>query len=196
MDKEEIFFITGNQNKLREVKQILDCPISNVSADLIEIQSTDVNKVVKHKLIEAYKLVEKPVIVEDTGFYIRNINGFPGALIKFYFRDVGEKGICTYHKFSKVNAKTVMGFYDGLNEPVLVEGSIMGHIPEYPRGNNGFGWDRIFVPDGYDKTFAEMNEIEKNSCSMRRMACDNLLKYVNPEKYQQNLAMEYIKGEH
>jgi XTP/dITP diphosphohydrolase len=162
-------FVTSNVNKVKEFEKILGIKLENKSLELDEIQSTDVSEVTLHKVKQAYELLKKPVIVEDTGLYIDDINGFPGALIKFYMRDVGCAGICAYHQLSQARAETVIGYHNG--ETVqLFKGCIKGKISTRPIGSNGFGWDCIFIPEKQHKTFAEMTDIEKNKHSMRCIA--------------------------
>ena len=166
-------FITGNKGKVREFEQILEVKLDNESLELDEIQSTDVAEVTLHKVRQAYEMLKRPVLVEDTGLYIEDINGFPGALIKFYMRDVGCAGICAYHQLSHARAETVIGYHNG-DEIQLFKGVIRGSISTRPLGGNGFGWDTIFIPEGHSRTFAQMTSEEKNAISMRRIALNNL----------------------
>ena len=76
----------------------------------------------------------------------------------------------------KAEAKVIIGYSEDGSEPRFFEGSVKGRIVS-PRGDMGFGWDPIFQPDGYNKTFAEMNEEEKNSLSMRKIALQGLKDY-------------------
>jgi XTP/dITP diphosphohydrolase len=176
--KNELVFVTGNKNKLREVAEILGRDIDSAEIDLPEIQSIAVEDVVKRKVEDAYKFTNKPVIVEDTGLYIKQITcggpttlavPYPGALIRSYMQGLGLDTICNIHNGSPVVAKTVVGYCDGKNTKFFV-GEINGTISDSPKGNNGFGWDKIFIPNGHTKTFAEMESSEKNSLSMRKLA--------------------------
>jgi XTP/dITP diphosphohydrolase len=175
MTQDAITFITGNKNKVREFEQILGVKLENNSMKLDEIQSTDVSEVTLHKVRQAYKILKKPLIIEDTGLYIDDINGFPGALINFYMRDIGCAGIAAYHKLSPAKAETVIGYHNG-KEIQLFKGVIKGKIAIEPRGSNGFGWDTIFIPEGKygGRTFAEMADYEKNSVSMHKIALNKL----------------------
>ena len=94
----KVFFLTGNKNKLKEASAIINNSIEleNKKIDLDEIQSTLVEEVIKHKVIQAYNIIKEPCIAEDTGLYIKNMNGFPGALIKYYFDKIINKGISKF----------------------------------------------------------------------------------------------------
>lgn len=147
-----------------------------------EIQSLDINEIIKSKLNESKKVINDPncfIIVEDTGLYLNALNGFPGPLIKFLLKSVGNEGI--FHICEKLNnykaeAITSFGLYDSnTNDISFFSANIDGLITS-PKGNFGFGWDQIFIPNGSDKTFAEMEAIEeKNIFSMRFKALKKLL---------------------
>jgi non-canonical purine NTP pyrophosphatase (RdgB/HAM1 family) len=179
----KLFFATGNKNKLKEAREILGIEIEQIDIDLDEIQSIDVVKVVKHKVMQAYLETGSYVLVEDTGLYFNVWNGLPGALIKFFIDPAGnEKLLKMLELFEDRNAVavTAAGFYNG-KEVIFAEGEIKGSISTTCRGNNGFGWDNIFIPAGYDKTFAEMTGSEKNSVSMRKIAFNKFKKLIEKE---------------
>lgn len=183
-------FVTGNADKVREFEEILKIKLNNKSIDLVEIQSTNVSDVTKHKVKEAFDKIGKPVIVEDTGLFIYDINDFPGALIKFYLRDLGCDGICRFHAGSYARAETVIGYYNG-NQMRLFKGSVKGTLAIEPKGTNGFGWDNIFIPNGQSKTYAEMTADEKNKYSMRRIALEEFKSFIDPEGvYIESLYLE------
>ena len=174
----KLLFLTGNKNKLQEAKDIMGdlAKINNKKIELPEIQSTSVEEVVKEKLNVAYKIVKKPVFCEDTGLYIKNMNNFPGALIKFYEEHLGNKGISTFNGGSKAYAETVIGYHDGKNIHFF-KGRINGTIAKKPSGK-GFGWDPIFIPKNYKKTFAQISNEDKNKISMRAKAFKKFKKFL------------------
>jgi len=173
-------FATGNQNKLKEAREILGFEIEQLDIDIEEIQEVDVRKVIEHKAKAAFDRVGAPVLVEDTSLNIEALNGFPGALIKWLLKAIGNEGICkilSVFPNKKARAVACVGVYDGENM-IIGEGIIDGVIGELPRGENKFGWDPIFIPDGYQETFAEMMPEEKNKISMRRLALDDFKKKI------------------
>ncbi|MFZ2500738.1 MAG: RdgB/HAM1 family non-canonical purine NTP pyrophosphatase [Minisyncoccia bacterium] len=170
------FLATKNENKLREVNEILGRNLEQISVDLFEPQGVDVEMVIREKAEDAFRKTGKFVLVEDTSLEFVAWNGLPGALIKWFFDTVGNEG--TLRMLSgevnrKAIAKTAVGFFDGTQAHVFV-GSVSGTVPEAIRGTGGFGWDPIFVPDGHDKSFAEMTSSEKNAISMRKLALENM----------------------
>lgn len=170
------FFATKNENKLREVNKILGRNLKQISVELFEPQGVKVDEVVRKKAEDAFYKTGKFVLVEDTGLEFAAWNGLPGALIKWFLDTVGNEGILKMlagETNRKAVAKTAVGFFDGTQSRVFV-GEISGTIPETIRGTGGFGWDPIFVPDGYEKSFAEMTPTEKNAISMRKLALERM----------------------
>lgn len=173
-----VVFVTGNQNKIKEAQQILGNKFTVVAhnIDLPEIQSTEVEDVVQGKIMSAYAIIKKPCFIEDTGLYIENMNGFPGALIKFYFDKIKNEGIAEFNGGSRAYAKTVIAFHDGKRVHSFT-GILKGSIAKKPKGI-GFGWDPVFIPSGAKKTFGEMAQAEKNAVSMRRLAFEKLRRFL------------------
>ena len=172
--------MTGNKNKLKEASQILGFEVKGIEVDVPEIQDIEVDNIIEYKARKAYEEVKRPIIIEDTGLYFESMNGFPGALIKWVLKSVGNKGIVKILKnmgHRKAYAKTSIGYFDG-DEFRIFSGIIKGEICEEPRGENGFGWDMIFQPEGYDKTFAEMTNEEKNDISMRKIAFEKTREFL------------------
>jgi non-canonical purine NTP pyrophosphatase (RdgB/HAM1 family) len=176
----KILFVTGNKNKLKEVQKIMP-EVEGLDLDLDEIQELDHRKVLEHKLEEAKK--HRPnvsLMVEDLSLEIDGMNGLPGPLIKWFLKSIGINGVCKMAKMfgnQEAMARLTFGFTDSNGENKYFEGIINGKIVE-PRGESDFGWDPIFVPDGFDKTFAEMGTEEKNKISHRRKALDKLKEYL------------------
>ncbi|MGA3021113.1 MAG: non-canonical purine NTP pyrophosphatase [Candidatus Micrarchaeales archaeon] len=177
----EVYLITGNKNKVREAEQILNMKLKNIELNLDEIQELDSDKISESKVNRAWKKVRKPLFVWDQSLYIHCLNDFPGPLIKWFWEKVTLEKICSIASFFKddrIYTKTTITFYDG-KEIRHFYGIVKGRIPESPRGKNGFAWDPIFIPDGSEKTFAEMTADEKNAVSMHRIALEKLKDFLN-----------------
>ena len=174
-----IYFITGNKNKFEEAKAIL-LSIEQLDIDLPEVQETDAHEIIKAKLQGAFKYSQGEFIVEDTSLYFDCLNGLPGPLIKWFLKTIGNDGLVNLTEKlgnDKAVAKTIVGYAKDSNEVHFFEGSLRGRIVK-PRGNIGFGWDPIFLPEGSGKTFAEMSQEEKNAISMRRIALNKLKEFL------------------
>lgn len=173
-----IYFITGNKNKFAEVKAILP-EVEQLDIELTEIQEINSQEIIKAKLEEALKFYEGEFIVEDTSLYLDALNGLPGPLIKWFLKTIGNEGLYDLAgKFGdRAKARVIIGYARKKGDYNFFEGEIRGRIVE-PRGDQGFGWDSIFVPEGHSKTFAEMDQGEKNEVSMRRMALNKLKEFL------------------
>jgi len=176
----KIIFITGNKNKLKEAQGIIP-DIIGKDIDLPEIQETNAQKVIEAKLQEAYKHQKGEYIVEDTSLYFDCLNGLPGPLIKWFLEKLGDQKLFElvekYKNFS-AQAKTIIGYINEQAEMRYFEGNIAGEIVQ-PIGDNGFGWDKIFMPLKTEKTFAQMTAEEKNKISMRKIAFKKLAEHLN-----------------
>jgi non-canonical purine NTP pyrophosphatase (RdgB/HAM1 family) len=154
-------FITGNQKKADYLAQMLGgMPLKHVKVDLDEIQSVDLDAIVEHKVRQAYALVGKPVLVEDVSLGFTALGGLPGPFVKFFVDapDGLEKLCRMLDGFNdrSARAECTFGYFDG-QELKLLRGGLDGKIAMHPRGENGYGWDKIFEPHGYDgKTRAEL----------------------------------------
>lgn len=175
-----LYFITGNKNKFTEVKSILG-DVEQLDIDLLEVQDVDAHNIITEKLNEALKHHTGEFIVEDTSLYLDCLNGLPGPLIKWFLKTIGVEGLYNLTDKlgnSKAQAKTIIGYADGRNNIHFYEGVIEGEIVK-PTGDKGFGWDSIFQPNGHSKTFAEMEEKEKNEVSMRKIAVHKLKDHLH-----------------
>ena len=179
---QKIIFLSSNEYKIKEVKEILTSPqiqISDVNYKIEELQTEDALRLVRDKTLKAFHEIGRPLFVEHTGLYINYLNGFPAGLTQIFWDKLeAEKFANLVGKFedTSLTAKTVIGFCDG-KEFYSFEGEIKGHVPEMPRGNIAFQWDCVFIPDGHKKTFAEMGE-EKNKISMRKIALEKLREHL------------------
>jgi XTP/dITP diphosphohydrolase len=173
-------FATGSKDKLKEVNAILGYDLEQIDLDLLEPQGVDVMDVVRDKAKDAYERAGKPVLVEDTGLEFEAWNSLPGALIRWFLKSVGTKGVLKMlgdEKNRNAKAVTVVGFYDG-EKCHEFKGEVSGKVPLRAREGKGFGWDPIFMTDEHDKTFGEMDEKTKNAISMRALAVEKLKEYL------------------
>ncbi len=183
MDK--LVLVSGNSAKVAEVERILQIPIERVNKDIEEIQSMDPEIIILHKLNEAFKLVGKPVIVDDVSFEVEIWNGFPGPLIKWLLEAKNDPSLMLRMLKGEANrnaiARLFVGFHDG-NKSHVFEGEVRGIISQEIRGDNGFGWDKVFIPKGYNQTFAEMPAELKDSMSHRGRALSKFKKYLDSQE--------------
>lgn len=173
---EEILFITGNNKKAEEVRAITGLNVVAKNLDISEIQSLSVEDVAKAKALSAFQITSCPIIVDDTGMNIDALNGLPGALVVWFLDILKPEGILKLlanERNRKASVSTCIAYADKTGV-LAFTGTIYGEITSSLKGENGFGYDPIFIPNGYGKTYAEMTSDEKNQISMRKIA---LLKF-------------------
>jgi non-canonical purine NTP pyrophosphatase (RdgB/HAM1 family) len=157
-------FITGNQNKADYLSRMLGIELQHQKVNLDEIQSTNLDEIVAHKVKQAYELVKKPVLVEDVALSFEALGGLPGPFVKFFVdaKDGLEKmcRMCDSLENRNARAECVFGFYDG-ERLELLRGGLSGTIADHPQGDGGYGWDQLFCPEGYGgRTRAELTQEE------------------------------------
>jgi XTP/dITP diphosphohydrolase len=173
---EPVTMVTGNAGKAAEYAQMLGIEVTPRKANLTEIQSLDVAVVVRRKAEEAYALLGTPVLVDDTGLSIEAWNGLPGALVSWFLDSVGTAGILSMAvglTSRQATAIAALGYADAGGVQIFT-GSVKGSLAIETRGQGGFGYDSIFIPDSGQITYAEMNAAEKNRISHRRLAVDDM----------------------
>jgi non-canonical purine NTP pyrophosphatase (RdgB/HAM1 family) len=170
-----LVFATSNPDKAREASRLLGRELPAKAVDVPEIQSLSFEEVARAKALAASAALGLPVIVEDSGLAMAAWGGFPGPFTKWItMKSLGHDGLAQMlDPFGDRRATAVAvvaiarpGSYDVL----VARGETSGKIAFASRGENGFGWDVIFVPDGETRTFAEMRDDEKDALSHRARA--------------------------
>ena len=153
-----ITFITGNQNKADYLAKFLYIPLHHRKIDLDEIQSLSLSEIVEHKVRQAYSIIKKPVLVEDTSLEFAALGTLPGPFIKFFIEQMPLENICEIIGGGSraATARSTFGYYDGATLQ-LIEGSMNGSIAFSPAGSGGYGWDKIFIPEGFSETQAQLS---------------------------------------
>ncbi|WP_461614932.1 non-canonical purine NTP pyrophosphatase [Clostridium sp. Marseille-QA1073] len=161
----EIIFVTTNRGKIasaqRELKNIV---VLAYNAELIEPRSEDIKEIAKQKVLQAYKIVKKPCISLDSGFFINELNGFPKAYVNHMLETIGIKGLLKlmdgvedrYCEF-----RSCLSYYDGVDmkffeskSPGIISKSIQGKENENKWSDLWY----IFKPESFNKTLAEFTE--------------------------------------
>lgn len=177
-DASPLYFITGNAGKFAEVRALVT-EVERLDLDLAEIQEFDARRIVTAKLAEARRHHAGAFLVEDTSLYLDALNGLPGPFIKWFLDRLGDAGIARLALTlgnDRARARTVLGYSAQDGQITLFEGEVTGTIVT-PRGDRGFGWDKIFVPDGAEASFGQLEPEQKQAFSMRRMAVERFIAY-------------------
>jgi non-canonical purine NTP pyrophosphatase (RdgB/HAM1 family) len=176
----DLIFISGNQNKADYLAKWLERPIAHHKLDLDEIQSLNLRAVVEHKAKQAYQVMQQPVLVEDVALTFTAMGRLPGTLIKWFLEELGNDGLCKLADgldSRNAMAEIMYGLHDG-TDTHFFQASSSGQVAKVPRGSHGFGWNSIFIPDGYQKTFAEMTGRELHEIGFRSKAIANLRQFL------------------
>jgi XTP/dITP diphosphohydrolase len=156
-----LIFVTGNKFKFKFAKNELEkfgIKVRRKYVKIREIQADSLEEIVEEKAKEAYKKIRKPLVVTDSGLFIKSLNGFPGPYSSYVEKTIGINGIINLVKRKKREAyvKTIVCFNDGKKIKTFASES-QGRIITHKKGKNGFFFDFIFVPKGEKKTLAEMS---------------------------------------
>ncbi|XP_045458704.1 inosine triphosphate pyrophosphatase [Melitaea cinxia] len=183
MSQRSLTFVTGNIKKLEEVRAILgtNFPLEVVShkLDLPELQG-EIEEISIKKCLEAARCINRPVFIEDTSLCFNALKGLPGPYIKWFLEKLKPEGLhqlLTGWEDKSAEAVCTFAYSPGDGKDVVIfQGITKGTIVS-PRGSRDFGWDCIFQPVGYDKTYGELPKEEKNKISHRYRALDKLRSY-------------------
>lgn len=179
----QINFITSNKGKVREFREILKgiAKVKHIDMSYPELRSDDPEEIARLAAKQLADLLDKTVIVEDSGLFIEAINGFPGTCSSYIHKRIGLNGIIKLMqnvKNRKCKYRSAVGFCIPGREPVSFLGEEDGIVAEEIRGNYGFGHDPIFIPSGKKKTYGEIKNCEKVK-KFRKKAVMKLVKYLN-----------------
>lgn len=192
--KKTILLATNNEGKVKELQNMLGDNYTvvtlksvNCDIDVIEDGLTFEENSLK-KAIEIYNAMKIPCVADDSGLCIDYLDGNPGVFTK---RFLGENSTQIERNENLLNKlkdcpddkRTAsficsIAYYDG-KDKITVEGKIDGKISYERKGNNGFGFDEILIPDGFDKTLAELSSEEKNKISARSKAIEKLKEHLD-----------------
>ncbi|MDB5196043.1 MAG: deoxyribonucleotide triphosphate pyrophosphatase [Flaviaesturariibacter sp.] len=188
----KIVFATNNQHKVDEIRAVLPSSLqiitlkeAGIDIDIPEPHDT-LEDNAREKAQTIYKLSAVDCFSEDTGLEVAALNGEPGVKSARYAGDDRsfsanmDKLINNLQgkEDRKAQFRTVICLLLNGQEHFF-EGICLGRIIETPQGSDGFGYDPVFMPDGADRTFAQMTMKEKNQYSHRRKATDKLVAFLN-----------------
>lgn len=188
----KLIFVTNNQHKLAEIQAILKDKFSILSlkdigfrGDIAETSDTiEGNSLQKTKFI--FDKYQRDCFGDDTGLRIEALNGAPGVYSARFAGENASYEENMYKVLKEMKAKTnrnasfvtvITLFLDG--KMYQFKGEVTGKITAEPVGTNGFGYDPIFLPDGLSKTYAQLNDSQKNAISHRALATQKLIAFLS-----------------
>lgn len=167
--KRHIVFVTTNSGKFEEVKKWVDkldpsVELEQAAIDLPEYQSLDVHTVAIGKAYEAWRLIQRPLLIDDGGIYLEKYNQFPGTLSKYVFQGIGFDGFWLLAKDDpRAYFLSCLVYMDKVNDYHFFEGICKGTIvplkgavthPQLP-------FTDVFVPENYTQTFGQLRDTEE-----------------------------------
>ncbi len=178
----ELNFATSNEHKYKEAKMILKkegIGVNWIPFSHTEIRSESFEEIAVDAVKAAYRKIKKPVFVEDGGLVVESLNGFPCTFSAWVQRKIGSAGVLKL--MDGVENRTArfmlaIAWTDGEKVKTFTAYS-EGTITNEKKGVSGFGYDSIFIPNGYEKTFAESPEI-KEKISHRKKALMKLITFI------------------
>lgn len=178
----KLCFLSQNKYKIREMKRLFkdaDVKIIPIEYSIEELQTEDVEKLLRHKILSAFSYVARPVFVDHTCLRIRGFADLPGGLTQIFWDRLQSVNFANFFSRLEPNsvvATTDIAYCDG-KQIFTFHGEIEGSISDLPRGSTEFQWDCVFIPNGSTHTFAELG-LAKNEISMRRKAFDKFLSFL------------------
>jgi XTP/dITP diphosphohydrolase len=175
-----IFFATGNIHKFNEARVVLaqnGLAAGMLRAKAVEIQSDSLAEIASTSAVEAYTRCHLPLIVEDAGLFVDALKGFPGPYAAYVYKTIENAGLLKLMenvKNRKATFRSAIAYCaSDSGKTVCFEGESTGEITTKERVTSfesAFGFDPIFQPTGYSRTFAEMTLEKKNCISHRAQA--------------------------
>lgn len=188
----KIVLASRNPNKIQELRELLSLPDLQVlsTADFPELEEVDEDALTLegNALKKAHyvaMVTGLPSLADDTGLEVSALDGAPGVYSARYageqasYDDNVEKLLSEMVDIDQRNAqfRTVVAFVDA-DKHWIFEGVCVGQISRYRKGVKGFGYDPIFMPDGFEQSFAEMSSEQKNSISHRGLAMKEAVAFL------------------
>ena len=184
--KKTIYYVTGNRGKFDEVKGFIEkhepqLQVLQFEADIPEIQTIDQKTIAIDKALKAWAILKKPLIIDDSGIYFEKQNKFPGTMTKQVFEGIGFDGIIKLIETGdKATFRLYMVYIDAPDSFELFEGVCEGTLtkPKEFYGNPKLPYDCFFIPNGTDKSYAQLrNTPEGNKYFYRIKALKQFLEW-------------------
>ncbi len=182
MSERSLCLLSGNPHKLEEMSVVAEAMGWRLSrcegSRKVEVQSDRLEEIV---YVAAREAAIPGSIVEDSGLFVRALRGFPGPYSSYVMSTIGYRGVLRLLEGIEDRGayfESAIAYTDPLGRVRVFTGRVQGMIAEEPAGSGGFGFDPIFVPAGYSRTFAEMDLREKSWISHRGIAISRLLRWL------------------
>ncbi len=184
-----LLLATRNQHKILEIKAILGTDIDYLKIDdYIAIDIREAGRTLAENSLTkarfAFEVTGKPSLADDSGLFITALDEAPGVFSSRYGKDDADRIRRVLSELSGVQNReaafrAVFVFYEAPDLYHIYEGECRGEITHEPRGSHGFGYDPIFIPRGYKRTFAQLGQKTKNRISHRARALMKFRRFLD-----------------
>ncbi len=156
--------------------------LEHLDAAYPEIQADTLEETIVPGLAWLVSKYDRPVMIDDSGFFVDALKGFPGVFSSYVFKTIGCEGILRLMEGRpdrSARFECCIGFMAPGDEPSMVKGVATGTVSLEMRGSGGFGYDPIFMNEGQKKTYAELDVDEKNKVSHRGKAIESFIEELS-----------------
>jgi len=178
----EINLVTCNENKIKEYKELLEpeFKVNALKIDYPELRSEDIAEIASLAAKQLAENLGKTIVLEDGGFFIDALKDFPGTCSAYIFKRIGNKGILELMKDianRKCRFKAAIAYCEPGGEPKIFIGEEEGIVSMEIKGDNGWGYDPIFIPKGDNKTYGESRD-NSDINIFRKRAIEKFAKFL------------------
>ncbi len=183
----KINLVTGNKNKIKEYKEILskeDIEVEHLDIDYPELRHDSFEEITKEAAERVSKNTGKTIVLEDGGFFVEALNGFPGVSSAYFFKRLGNQGILKLMEGEanrRCSYRVAVAYCEPGKNPVIFVGEEEGRVAESLRGDKGWGYDKIFVPEGSEMAYGESKKTG-DICLFRQRAVKKLIDFFKNNK--------------
>lgn len=182
----KIYFVSTNEKKIDEAlnyinylkdESNINIDLGIVRTDVMEILDSSIDKIARHKALEAYRYTGFPCLVEHGGLFMKDLPNLPGGIGGIIWEAVGDR-MCSFLREEdsrEATAVSVIGYCDGRRIRIY-RGETLGQVATRSRGDYTYNWDPIFIPDGSKQTYGETGPEKKRATSPSIKAWDAFLK--------------------
>ena len=180
-----ITYVTGNWAKIASAKQALEplgFKVDNIKMETPEIQADDVLEVSKYSAKWAAEKLNKPVLKNDTGLFVKSLNGFPGVYTHYVQDTITEEGLLKLMEGIEDRSayfKESIAYCEPGKEPVVFYGITKGKIDTKKSGKYGWSWDFVFIPEGETKPLGNFEDEKRWSFWKSSEVYKDLANYLN-----------------
>lgn len=180
-----ISFVTGNEGKVSTANLALedfDVELVQREVEIKEIQSLSIEEIAKDKVKSAYRKLGEEVVVEDGGFFVEGLDGFPGHYVKFVLKTIGVEGLLKLTDSRKCYFKDVVAYTEDGENIHIFTNKEYGRLADEPRPiENNRAWSdlwKIFIPEGRDKTLGQFTNEEYEEYEKREISDSPFIEFA------------------